>query len=801
MLAQNNRTIFGLFSLLIAISLILGACSSPAPSPAPTEAAAPPTAMPAVPTEAPQLLEPITQEQLVGAIWQWVGGREPLSSPPFQVPEPQKYTLTFNEDGSLFVQADCNTSRGTYELSGDQLTITLGATTLVACEVDSLSDHFMANLGNAAQAGSGFGNLVIVLADEAGEMYFNRTAAPEQATNLEPITQEDMIDILWQWTSLEEPAPAPGIGVGDPSLYDIVFRADGTYSAKADCNRLNGTYTMNGSQLAINPGITTLAACEPESMSDQYLSFLWSVTGVGQNEGLLVLLLDDGSSAMSFVNAGPSPVATTPPSIEGDPALVLGTPNGVENFDNTNNWTNFDSACFTSQITGGQFVMTANGVAEFSCWEVSWPQLDNFYIETSQIMPQTCEPQDRFGLLFRAPDNNRGYLYGYNCAGQYSLTVWDGQATTTLVEPTNSAAILATPGAMNRMGLLAFGENVSLYVNGVYLETVTDYTFLDEGKIGFFVRAATENPFTVSYDQLRVWVLEDEFYPPTVAEPLPPVELPEPPSNVPTGQANVNVNVRTGPSTLFPVLGTAQQGDTGEILGINPDGTWYAVSVPTTMVGTGAAWVSAQFVTLTNPTGQPLPVITPPLLPTTVNFPTPPAGAPQVSMREPATIRSGPTLEFPVMGVAPSGARAEVIGESEDREWWAVRVPTTLSSDGTAWVFKAYTSASSISGVPVLRTPNLPNNITPAAPASGAPSLITIEPLNVRVGPGNEYSSLGQVARGSVLAVVGVSPDREHFVVNIPTTIDSSGQGWVPARFVNAQNVGSVPVIQPPPVR
>ncbi len=666
---------------------------------------------------------------------------------------------------------------------------------------NSLSDHFMANLGNAAQVGSGFGNLVIVLADEAGEMYFNRTAVPEQATNLEPISQEDMIDILWQWTNLEEPAPAPGIGVGDPSLYDIVFRADGTYSAKADCNRLNGTYTMNGSQLTINPGITTLAACEPESMSDQYLSLLWSVTGVGENEGLLVLLLDDGSSAMSFVNAGPSPVATTPPSIEGDPALVLGTPNGVENFDNTNNWTNFDSACFTSQITGGQFVMTANGVPEFSCWEVSWPQLDNFYIETSQIMPQTCESQDRFGMLFRAPDNNRGYLYGFNCAGQYSLTVWDGQATTTLVEPTSSAAILATPGAMNRMGLLAFGENISLYVNGVYLETVTDYTYLEEGKIGYFVRAATENPFTVSYDQLRVWVLEDEFYPPTVAAPLPPVDIPEPPSNVPTGQANVNVNVRTGPSTLFPVLGTAQQGDTGEILGINPDGTWYAVSVPTTMVGTGVAWVSAQFVTLSNPTGQPLPVVTPPLLPTTVNFPPPATNAPQVVMREPATLRSGPTLEFPVMGVAPNGARAEVVGESEDREWWAIRVPTTLSSDGTGWVFKAYTSASSISGVPVLRTPNLPNNITPAVPASGAPSLITIEPLNVRRGPGNEYSSLGQVARGSVMAVVGVSPDREHFVVNIPTTFDASGQGWVPARFVNAQNVSNVPVIQPPPVR
>jgi uncharacterized protein YraI len=194
-------------------------------------------------------------------------------------------------------------------------------------------------------------------------------------------------------------------------------------------------------------------------------------------------------------------------------------------------------------------------------------------------------------------------------------------------------------------------------------------------------------------------------------------------------------------------------------------------------------------------------VITPPLLPATVNFPPPASNAPQVVMREPATVRSGPTLEFPVMGVAPVGARAEVIGESEDREWWAIRVPTTLSSDGTAWVPKVFTSATSISGVPVLRTPSLPNNITPAAPASGAPSLITIEPLNVRRGPGNEYSSIGAVARGTAMAVVGVSPDREHFVVNIPTSIDPSGQGWVPARFVNAQNVGNVPVIQPPPVR
>jgi heat shock protein HslJ/uncharacterized protein YraI len=784
-----------IITLLVGISLLLGACSSPAPSPSPTAVAEPPAT-----AEPTTVLDPITQGELVGAIWQWVGGREPLSSPAFQVPDPEKYTLTFNEDGSLFVQADCNTSRGTYELSGEQLTITLGATTLMACEVDSLSDHFMANLSNAAQAGSGFGNLVIGLADEAGEMYFHRTAAPDLATSLEPIAQEDMIDILWQWTNLEEAPPAPGVGVGDPENYNLVFRADGTYSAKADCNVLNGTYVLNGSQLTINPGITSLAACAPESRYDQYLSLLWRVTGVGEQGGMLVLLLDDGAAAMSFVNAGEAPVATTPPTIEGDPAQVLGTPDGVENFNNDNNWTLFDTACFTTNITGGQFVMTANGQPQAACWEVSWPELDNFYIETTLQMPQTCDPQDRFGILFRAPDTNRGYLYGYNCAGEYSLSIWDGETTTVLVEPTQSAAILNTPGAVNRMGLLAFQENISLYVNGIYLETVSDFTYLDPGRFGYFVRAATNNPFTVSYDQLRVWTLEDEFYPPTVEQPLPPVDIPEPPANVPTGTARVNVNVRTGPSMLFPILGTAQQGDTGEIQGVSPDGSWYAITVPTTMVGTGTAWSAANFVDLSNPTGQPLPVITPPLLPTTVNFPTPPEFAPQVIMREPATLRSGPTVEFPVFGVAPTGSRAELIGESEDGEWWAVRMPTSLASDGIGWVPKVFTLVVNVTSVPVIRTPELPRNITPSAPASGAPSLVTREPLNVRSGPGNAYPSLGMVPIGTVLAVVGVSPDREHFVVNVPTTITPSGQGWVAARFVRAENVSNVPVVQPPPV-
>ena len=784
-------------AILLAFSILLGACSAPAPEPT---ASPEPTQVSETTAVAEPLLEPISQTDLVGVTWQWVGLRETMPAAQSLIADAENYTLTFNEDGTVSIKADCNVAMGSYQLSGDELTISMGPTTLAECGPESSYSQFLTLLEQAAGVGMGYGNLVITLADEAGEMFFQRATSSSLAADLEPVNEADLVDIIWQWVSLVETMPASQSMVADSENYNLVFRADGTYSAKADCNQLMGSYELLGSQLKLQPGISTLAECGPDSSYDLYMSLLERVAGVGTRAGVLVLELADDAGIMNFENMGEAPEVAEPQAIEGDPALFLGLPDGTEDFNNEKNWTTFDSACFKTEITGGQFVMTAKGLPQTVCWEVSWPKLDNFFIETTYVRPDMCDPQDRFGLLFRAPDNHRGYLYGFDCGGNYTLSIWDGQATTILVEPTQSDAILNTPGMVNRMSLLAFGENISLYANGIYLETVTDYTYLDQGKIGYFVRAATEQPFTVGYDQLRVWALEDEFYPSTEVPPLPPVDLPDPDANVPTGEARVNVNIRTGPSMLFPVIGVAMQGDTGEIVGVSPDGYWYGVKVPTTMVGTGTAWVAGDYITMTNPTDQPLPVITPPLLPPLVSFPAPPQNSPQATMREPATLRSGPTLEFPVYGVAPTGARAEVIGKSEDGEWWAVRMPTSLASDGTGWVPMVYTSANNVASVPEVKTPKLPNNITPSALASGAPSLVTREPLNVRSGPGNEYSSLGKVGIGSILAVVGVSPDKEYYVINVPLEIDRSGRGWVPARYVRTENVSNVPVVQPPPV-
>jgi heat shock protein HslJ len=86
-----------------------------------------------------------------------------------------------------------------------------------------------------------------------------------------------------------------------------------------------------------------------------------------------------------------------------------------------------------------------------------------------------------------------------------------------------------------------------------------------------------------------------------------------------------------------------------------------------------------------------------------------------------------------------------------------------------------------------------------ATPQAGAATVTTTESLNILSGPGSQYPSYGQVPAGTVLEVVGKSPDGAWWVVELPPNVMANGQGWVSGRYVETENVEDVPVIQPPP--
>jgi len=82
--------------------------------------------------------------------WKWTS--LDTSDETVTVENPGRYLVTFNDDGSVEIQADCNRALGTYSTEGANLTIEIGPSTLAACPDDSRSEQFLQLLGDTDQA-------------------------------------------------------------------------------------------------------------------------------------------------------------------------------------------------------------------------------------------------------------------------------------------------------------------------------------------------------------------------------------------------------------------------------------------------------------------------------------------------------------------------------------------------------------------------------------------------------------------------------------------------------------------------
>jgi heat shock protein HslJ len=88
------------------------------------------------------------------------------------VSDPALYTLTLADDGSFQVKADCNTVLGTYVIDGDEITLSLGPSTLVACPEESQADQFVGLLHTVSTFTVDGNELALRFADQAGKMTF-----------------------------------------------------------------------------------------------------------------------------------------------------------------------------------------------------------------------------------------------------------------------------------------------------------------------------------------------------------------------------------------------------------------------------------------------------------------------------------------------------------------------------------------------------------------------------------------------------------------------------------------------------
>jgi hypothetical protein len=124
------------------------------------------------PTTPPSGELPPTYAGLLGPIWLCQGYEGADES--IVVPYPPSYRIEFTVDGYVEIKADCNQALGSYAAEANDVTVTLGPTTLAECAPPSWYDRYLTLLEQVASYERDGDILYLDLADEGGRMTFGK---------------------------------------------------------------------------------------------------------------------------------------------------------------------------------------------------------------------------------------------------------------------------------------------------------------------------------------------------------------------------------------------------------------------------------------------------------------------------------------------------------------------------------------------------------------------------------------------------------------------------------------------------
>jgi len=153
----------------------------------------------------------------------------------------------------------------------------------------------------------------------------------------------------------------------------------------------------------------------------------------------------------------------------------------------------------------------------------------------------------------------------------------------------------------------------------------------------------------------------------------------------------------------------------------------------------------------------------------TVIPPPPDPGEPTATVLAPKglNVRTGPGVEYPIIGVAPTGITLEVVGVSQDGTWWVVNIPGAPGNYG--WVSEEYVEVKNGDGVLAIPAPPVPTPVATPIPTVTPSPDITFNANRTTINAGEKATLSWSVEN---VAAVYMYPVGDNFE-NYPTT----GQG------------------------
>ena len=188
-----------------------------------------------------------------------------------------------------------------------------------------------------------------------------------------------------------------------------------------------------------------------------------------------------------------------------NPVSELSAPTWSSSLDSVSSWYTEDNDYSNIRGENGSLLLTSKQAVGWHSWSMHYHSLKNFYLEAS-IKTGTCSGNDLYGLIFRAPDTSSGYFLSLTCDGRVGLRAFDGSEFTNVSEFIQSPAIQAGSNQLNKLGVLANGDTLSLYINSLKVMEVTDSTF-SSGTFGVFISAVNTPGFQIALEDISYWML------------------------------------------------------------------------------------------------------------------------------------------------------------------------------------------------------------------------------------------------------------------------------------------------------
>jgi len=233
---------------------------------------------------------PEAVESIPPLVWELTAIESGADAPP--IIDPSRYTIQFLPSGRVAIGADCNRGVSTYELSGSNVTFDVIATTLALCEPGSRSDEYLAALAEV--------NSVSIDQSQASDQLLLGLASGG-TLRFSP----SLVGVIWQWDSFQGGDGAV-IAPDDPAKYALEFLPDGTVSGQIDCNRAFGSYTVDGSSIALVLA-TTRMYCGDGSLDADFGRFMAESTSfvIRNGQFSLALPMDGGITTFTAIYEDP----------------------------------------------------------------------------------------------------------------------------------------------------------------------------------------------------------------------------------------------------------------------------------------------------------------------------------------------------------------------------------------------------------------------------------------------------------------------------------------------------------------